>query len=72
MARIRIEEFCLLAQRFKVASDRLVECDLRDPLDEFPDIRLEVRQELHEIESDTERAGYSFAELFDYAVTEEE
>ena len=72
MPRNRIEKFHPLAHRFKLASERLVECDLRDPLGEFADIRSEVRQELDAIESDTERAGYILDEVRDYVVAEEE
>ena len=72
MARTRIEKFYPLTQRFKLAYERLVECDLRDPLGEFPDIRSEVRQELDAIESDAERAGYTVDEVLDYVVAEEE
>ncbi|HLX42494.1 MAG TPA: hypothetical protein VKR43_03630 [Bryobacteraceae bacterium] len=72
MPRTRIEKFYPLADRFKVAFERLVECDLGDPAGEFPDIRAEVRQELHAIESDVERAGYTLDEVRDYVVAEEE
>jgi hypothetical protein len=72
MPRTRIEKFYPLAHRLKVAFERLVECDLRDSLGEFPDIRSEIRQELHAIESDTERAGYTLDEVRDYVVAEEE
>jgi hypothetical protein len=72
MPRPTIEKFYPLAHRFKLAHQRLVECDLRDPLDEFSDIRAEVRLELHEIESDAGRAGYCLDEIRDYVVAEEE
>jgi hypothetical protein len=72
MAHTRIQKFYPLAQRFKVAFEQLVECDLRDPLGQFPDIRSEVRQELHAIESDAERAGYAIDEIRDYVVAEAE
>jgi hypothetical protein len=72
MARSRIEKFYPLAHRLKVAYERLVECDLRDPLGDFPDIRSEVRQELQALESDTERTGYTLDEVLDYVVAEEE
>jgi len=55
-----------------MASERLVECDLRDPRNEFLDIRSEVQQELHAIASDAERAGYNIDEVCKYVVAEEE
>jgi hypothetical protein len=72
MARNRIEKFHPLARRFKLAYERLVECDLRDPLGEFPDIRSEVCQELDAIVSDAERAGYTLDDVRDYVIAEEE
>ena len=72
MAHNTIETFYLLADRFKMAYERLVECDVRDPLGEFPDIRSEVCEELQAIEFEVELAGYTLDEVRDYVVAEEE
>ena len=68
----RITKFYPLARRFKVASERLVECDLRDPHGEFPDLRAEVRQEIDAIALDAQQAGYALDDLSEYVVAEEE
>jgi hypothetical protein len=68
----RITKFYPLARRFKVASERLVECDLRDPHGEFPDLRAEVRQELDAIDFDAQQAGYTLDDVSEYVVAEEE
>jgi hypothetical protein len=72
MRLARIAKFYPLARRFKVASERLVECDLRDPLGEFPDLRAEVRHELDAITFDAQQVGYTLDEVSEYVVAEEE
>jgi hypothetical protein len=69
---MRITKFYQLARRFKLASERLVDCDLRDPLGEFPDLRTEVRQELEAIAFDAHQAKYALDEVIAYVVAEEE